>query len=92
MNTAIINIKSDPKLKSKAQKVAADLGLSLATVINNYLSQFVTEQRVEFRHPLMPNKKTARELLEAERDIAAGRNISPAFSTSKEMDDYLDAL
>ena len=92
MQTAIINIKSDPKLKKEAQRVAGNLGLPLGTVINNYLRLFVLEKRVEFKHPLMPNKKTARELRAAIRDIKVGRNMSPAFTTTKEMNDYLDSL
>lgn len=40
MNT-IINIKTDPKIKQRAQKVADNLGLSLSAVINAYLRQFV---------------------------------------------------
>jgi len=92
MQTAVINIKADPKLKKEAQRVSAGLGLPLGTVINNYLRQFVIDQRVEFKQPLIPNKATAKRLLAAERDIEAGRNMSPIFTTTKEMNDYLDAL
>ncbi len=37
----LINVKVDTKIKHKAQKVAADLGLSLSAVVNVYLRQFI---------------------------------------------------
>ena len=92
MQTAIINIKADPKLKKEAQRVAGNLGLPLGTVINNYLTQFVQEKSVTFRMPYTLNKKTAKEVREAISDFKAGKNISPAFTTTKEMDAYLDSL
>jgi len=36
------------------------------------------------------NAKTAREIREAIKDIKAGRNLSPAFSTVAEMRAYLE--
>lgn len=48
MNTAIINIKVDPEVKSKAQKVAAELGLSLSSLINAYLKQLIRTREVLF--------------------------------------------
>ena len=92
MQTAIINIKADPKLKKEAQRVAGNLGLPLGTVINNYLTQFVQEKSVTFRMPYTLNKKTAKEVREAISDFKAGKNISPAFTTTKEIDAYLDSL
>ncbi len=42
--TSTIIVKSDPKLKAQAQKTAADLGLTLSVVVNNYLKKFVEEK------------------------------------------------
>lgn len=42
--TSTIIVKSDSKLKAQAQKTAAELGLSLSVVINNYLKKFVEEK------------------------------------------------
>jgi addiction module RelB/DinJ family antitoxin len=36
MNTAIINIKTDAKVKKEAQAVASDLGLTLSGAINGF--------------------------------------------------------
>ena len=91
MNTSMITIKTDPKIKQQAQKVARDLGLPLSAVINNYLREFADERHVVFSVPLIPNKRTQKIIAQVEKDIKAGKNISPAFSTGKEMDEYLAA-
>jgi len=92
MNKAVINIKSNPDLKREASEAAALLGLPLGTIINNYLRQFVRERRVVFEEAFTPNKATAKRLMTAERDIAAGRNLSPVFNTIAEMNAHLDSL
>ena len=48
MDTTIINIKTDPRVKSKAKKVASDLGLNLSGVLNAYLRQFIRTKSVYF--------------------------------------------
>ncbi len=88
----MLNIKTDVKIKKEAQKTAKVLGLPLSVIINRYLKEFVHERRVEFSEPLIPNKKTQKLLAKIEKDIKAGRNISPVFSSAKEANDYLDSL
>lgn len=44
MNTAVINLKTDPILKRGAQEVASSLGVNLSMVINNYLRDFVNQK------------------------------------------------
>lgn len=46
--TSTVNFKIDSKLKSEAQKTAEDLGLTLTSVMSNYLSDFVQEKSVSF--------------------------------------------
>lgn len=50
MNTAIVNIKIDPKTKREAQRVASDLGLSLSAVIKGHIRQFIETREVHFSH------------------------------------------
>lgn len=87
----MLAVKTDAKLKKKAQQVAKELGLPLGTVINRYLQNFIVEQRVVFERPEVPNAKTAKILRQAERDIKAGKNLI-SFNSGKEMDDYLLSL
>jgi len=41
MKTAVINFKTDPQIKAKAQKKATKLGTNLSNVLNNSLRNFV---------------------------------------------------
>ena len=86
----MLAVKTDAKLKKRAQQVAKELGLPLGTIINRYLQVFTEEQRVVFERPEIPNAKTAKILRQAERDIKAGKNLSPVFATAEEMDAWLE--
>ncbi|MFZ2205637.1 MAG: type II toxin-antitoxin system RelB/DinJ family antitoxin [Minisyncoccia bacterium] len=90
MNTTML-IKTDKVLKTKAQKLAKEMGLPLGTLVNNYLKTFVIERQALFTAP-MPNKKTIKVIEEARRDIKAGKNLSGPFSTTKEAIDFLKKL
>jgi addiction module RelB/DinJ family antitoxin len=81
----VINIKADKEVKDQAFKVAAEMGLPLSTIVNAFLKQFIREKRVTFEVPLVPNKKTAKLLREADEDIRLGRNLSGPFETVEEF-------
>ena len=87
----MINVKTDTKLKKRAQEVARDLGLPLGTIINRYLQEFVIDQRVVFQRPEVPNTETRKILKQTHEDIKKGKNIV-SFKSSKEMDNYLLSL
>lgn len=90
MNTAVVNVKVDPKIKKQAQKVAEDLGLSLSSVVNAYLRQLIKTRRVEFsdvRLELTPYAK--RMLKQAAKDEKEGY-ISPPFSNAKDSIAWLN--
>ena len=48
MKTATLSIKTDPKVKAQAQKLAADLGLPLGSLINGLIKEAVRTQSVTF--------------------------------------------
>ncbi len=83
MNTTML-IKTDKALKVKAQKLAKEMGLPLGTLVNNYLKSFVIDREVTFSAPV-PNKKTARIIEQARKDIKAEKNIVGPFTSAKEM-------
>lgn len=78
MNTAVINIKTDPTIKKKVQKKAHELGLSLSSVINVFLRKFLTARSVEFSDDvqLEPTPWAKRMLKQSEKDIREGRALS----------------
>ncbi len=70
---AVINLKTDPKLKALAAKTASKLGVSISAVLNNELRRFTTEQIVTFEIPEVPNSTTTKILERSRADIDAGR-------------------
>lgn len=69
---AIINLKTEPKLKEKAAQTADKLGISLSAVLNNELRRFTVEQSVAFEMPEVPNRKTAKQLAASKEKIQSG--------------------
>ena len=90
MNTAVINIKTDPKIKKQAQVIADELGLSLSTLVNTYLRQFVRTQKVELTLNEEPSDYLIKSLKQSKEDIKNGRVTS--FKNPEEMFSYLDKL
>lgn len=72
MNTAVINIKTDPKVKAQAQEVAGELGFSLSALMNGYLRQLVRTRRVDFSLDETPSKYMVKALEESERQRKSG--------------------
>ena len=91
MSQVAITVKIDAKVKTNAQKLAKDLGLSLSTIIENKLREVVRERQVIFRDDLVPNAALAKQLDQAEEDIKNNIHQSPAFDTAEEAIAYLHA-
>ena len=79
MNTAVVNVKVDPKVKKEAHKVAGELGLSLSGLINAYLKQVIRTKTVHFSAlNEEPGEYLRAVLAESSRDKRKGR-VSPGF-------------
>ncbi|MEK7623301.1 MAG: type II toxin-antitoxin system RelB/DinJ family antitoxin [Patescibacteria group bacterium] len=89
MKTAVVNVKTDVSTKQKAQKLAAELGLSLGGVINALLRDFVRQRRLDIGLEI-PNEATAKALQESEEDYKAGRFHS--FKNAKDAIAFLDDI
>lgn len=93
MAKVTINIKADADVKKKAQKVAAELGMPLSTIINAQLHQLIRNKSVHFFVPEGELKPAAKRRLDRlAKEARDGKNLSPAFSDMNEMDAYLDTL
>ena len=92
MKTAIINIKTDKKVKAEAQKLAEELGFSLSAIVTASLKQFVRTREVQFsvRHQMTTYLEGV--IAEVEADIKAKRNLSPVFTNAKDASAYLRKL
>lgn len=89
MQTAVINIKTEPKVKKEAQKVAKDLGFSLSSVIDGYLRQLIRAKSINFRLDEIPNAYLKSVIKQAEKNLKDGKH-SPAFKTGKEAVAWLE--
>jgi len=92
MKTSVINVKTDRDVKKNAQKVAEELGLSLSTVINAYLRQFVRNKEIHLSTTHHMSSGLEKFLGKVERDIATGKNFSGPFSSKKELNEYFASL
>lgn len=84
MKTAVINIKTTPTIKLRAQKIAKELGFGLSTLINGFLNTLIKTKTVEFTAlpKEEPNEFMIKALKEAEKDIEINR-LSPAFDDAE---------
>lgn len=89
MNTAVINIKTEPETKKGAQQVAAQIGISLSALINAYLKHLVRTKKVEFTLDEEPSPYLIKVLKKAEENYKKG-NTSPAFTNAKDAIKYLE--
>ncbi|HVC36751.1 MAG TPA: type II toxin-antitoxin system RelB/DinJ family antitoxin [Candidatus Dormibacteraeota bacterium] len=92
MSQVPMTIKIDADVKQQSQKLARRLGLSLSAIVENKLREVVAERRVVFEEELIPNEKTAKELVKIEADIKAGRNLSKTFTSFEELEKHLNSL
>lgn len=91
MNTTSILIKTNPKIKEQAQKIAQDLGISLTSVINRYLKHFIQTKSITFTaDEEIPSQYMIESLKQSEEDYKTGKVIS--FKSGKEVHSYLDTL
>lgn len=85
-----INIRTDKKIKDKAQEVADELGLTLTDVVNSSLRNLIRTREVFFSAVPKMTPELEKILGPIEKDIEEGENISEGFSSAKEAGEYLD--
>jgi len=86
----VINIKTDKEIKNNAQELAKELGLSLSDVINASLRSFIRTREVYFSAVPRMIPEFERLVGKIEDDIKKKKNLSPEFSSSKEINKYLN--
>ena len=89
MNQAVINVKIDPKVKIQAQKVAADLGLSLSGLLNAYLRNVIRTKEVCFslNKPEIPSARLIRSIKKAEEDWKKGN-----YYTANSIEEMIEQM
>lgn len=75
-------------MKLKAQAIAREIGVSLSSLINAYLRQFIRTKKVEFDLGEEPSEYLKKAMRQADKDIKAGR-VSPTFDNAEDAITYL---
>lgn len=91
MRNEIINIKTDSATKKQAHRIAGSMGLSLSTLINGYLRQFIRNKSVYFsaEPQEIPSKWLEKSLARAKKDEEEGW-VSPAFDSFEDSKAWLN--
>lgn len=87
----ILNVKVDPKVKNKAKKIAAEMGVSLSAVVNAYLRDLIRTETIfmSTRHA-RPTEWLLNAIREGEEDMKQGRYRS--FDSVDKALRHLDSL
>src|ERR1035437_6415168 len=91
MNTAVINIKTEPEIKIKAQIIAKELGLNLSSVINAYLVQLIKTKTVIFSTSEEPTNYLLKMLANSQKEIKDGKTAR-RFKKTEDAISYLDKM
>lgn len=91
MKTAMITVKTDPKVKKEMQKFSENIGVSLSALTNAFYKKTIRERYVDFSDILIPNEQTGRQIKKAQADYRAGKNIVGPFHGVDEMMRHLEA-
>ena len=73
MAQAIINFKTDAKLKAQAKEVLDEMGLNFSIAINSYLKKLIIEKRIEFTVPEIPNARLRKAIKDADEEYKSGK-------------------
>jgi len=73
MNKTLLTVKTDKALKLAAQKTAEEIGISLGTLVNSFLKQFVRTKEINLSVSYRPSEYLRRAIEEAEREYAEGK-------------------
>ena len=79
MQTSVINLRVEPEIKKRAQKVARELGLNLSSVIEGFLKNLIRTKTIHFSlRKEEPSEYMIQALKEVEREKEEGW-VSPSF-------------
>lgn len=74
--TAIINFKTDKKIKTQAQKIAEEMGLNLSDVLNIYLRGFIKAKELHInlnKDESNPSSELLAAAKEARKEYKSGK-------------------
>jgi antitoxin component of RelBE/YafQ-DinJ toxin-antitoxin module len=84
MRSAVVNFKTEPKIKDSAQKLAAAMSLDLSDILNIALRNFISSRVVylDLSAEGEPSAWLAKTVAAGRRE-AVGKGLSPRFKSAK---------
>lgn len=79
------SIKLDKDIKTKASKIASDLGLNLSSVINSKLKQFILERRLVISVPADLSADEKKDLKLSLKELKQKNNLVGPFESIKDL-------
>ena len=90
MYTTVINIKTSPEIKTKAKKIANDLGFTLSSLVNAYLRQLIKTKTVIFSDSSEELNDYAVAMLNKSLKEVEDGKVSPSFSNADDAIAWLN--
>ena len=87
MSQTVINFKTDSKLKSEAKEVLDSMGLNFSVAINAYLRKLISEKRIEFTVPEIPNARLRKAIKDAHKLVKSGKY--KIYTNHEDFEKYL---
>jgi len=87
MSQTVINFKTDSKLKSEAKEVLDSMGLNFSVAINAYLRKLISEKRIEFTVPEIPNARLRKAIKDAHKLVKSGKY--KVYTNHEDFEKYL---
>ena len=90
MDNAVLQIRISNKLKKDSMIVAENLGFTTSTLIKLFLAHVVKKRKIPFEIEEIPNAKTSKILLQAEKEILSGdKRNSYSFDNIDKAIDFM---
>lgn len=89
MNTAVINIRTEAKVKTQAQEIASRLGINLSSLINSFLKHLVKTKEVTFSLREEPSAYLKAVIKKARENRKLGKG-SPIFDNAEDSLEWLE--
>jgi len=80
----VLNVKTDKDVKERAQALAKHLGIPLSTVVNIQLKSFIESGELKISREPELKPAVVKELNRAIKEVQAGKNMSPRFTTASD--------
>jgi antitoxin component of RelBE/YafQ-DinJ toxin-antitoxin module len=91
-NTAVLNMRIDPKLKAELDRFAKEVGLPASQVVSSSIRETIRRGKIIYRFPSRGMTPEEEKVIgEVYDDIKHRRNLSPAFKTTEEMIAWLES-